>query len=181
MKKISALVLGLMFAGVTFASPVTYSTSAVFSGPDLSGGNLVNGGATIKFTGVPLTPVDAPTNINIGSITATGGTGTFVGDSILLTITQTVPSAGSGNSSSTVAGTITSTSNGVDLHFVPTSFNIGQVTYLLQADYFLVAPNTNNGVTTLQANVTVPEPASLGFIGASLMGLGLAYRRRASK
>ena len=55
------------------------------------------------------------------------------------------------------------------------------MSYTLQSTYFLVAPNTNGGATTLQASVNTPEPASLGLLGASLAGLGLAFRRRAVK
>jgi len=179
------LALAFLFCGASiFAATVTYSTSAVLSGPDSSITGLSNNGVTIAYTGWPTTSVNAPTNINIGSITVTdpsGNTGVFAGDSIALTITQTAPSGGTGSSSSTIAGTISSNSNGIDITFVPTTFSIGSVNYVLQSTYFLVAPNTNSGVTTLQAAVNTPEPASLGLIGASLAGLGLAFRRRAVK
>jgi hypothetical protein len=176
----------LLFCGVSaFATPVTYSTSATLSGPDLSGSSLANGGATITFTDQASTGVNAPTNISLGFFTVSGGTGTFSGDSILLTITQTVPSSGSASSSSTISGAVTSTSNGIDVTFSPTTVHIGSATYNLLANYFLVAPNTNGGVTSVEANVavptTAPEPASLALIGSSLIGIGAVLRRRIAK
>jgi hypothetical protein len=177
------LALSLLFCGAAaLAAPVTYSTSAILSGPDAVGSILASGGATLTFTGVPSTAVDSPTNISLGAITAAGGPGTFAGDMIVLTITQTDPTpGGSDTSSSTIDGLITTTSNGIDLSFMPTSFTIASdpsVTYVLQSEYFLVAPNTNGGVTSLQASVTAsPEPASIGLLGASLLGFGLLTRR----
>lgn len=178
------LALSLLLCGASaFATTLTYSTSATFGGPDAVGGgaSLANGGATLTYTPVPTTSVDTPTNISLGSIQALGN-GTFVGDSIDLTITQTTPTPG-GNvmSSSTIDGTITSTSNGIDLVFTPSVLSVASdpaITYILQDSYLLVAPNTNNGVTTIQASVTAaPEPASLGLIGGSLLGFAMISRR----
>lgn len=177
------LALAFLLCGASmFAATVTYSTSGQLAGPDYNGTMLASGGATIQFAGAPSTTVTSPTNINIGTITLAGGTGSFSGDSIVLTINQTNPSNGSSNSSSSIAGTITSDSSGVNLSFAPTTFSIGAANYTLQSTYFLAPPNSNGGVTTIQAAVSVsPEPASFGLIGASLLGLGFAFRRRAAK
>ncbi len=179
----------LICSASAFATSVTYSTSAVFSGPDYStsvppcpagsSNCLANGSATIIFKPEATTSVSSPTNISLGDITVAGGSGTFSGDSIVLTITQTVPlPGGSASSSSSVSGSITSTSDGIDLTFTPTHFSIGGVAYIIQNNYFLVAPNTNAGDTSLQASVGSPEPVTLGLVGASLLGLGVMARVR---
>jgi len=180
------LALALLFCGVSaFASSVTYSTSGAFSGTDASGAGLSNGSATITYTPQSSITVSTPTGINIGSLVVAGGSGTFSNDNFTLTVWQTSPSSGSQNTSTTISGSVSGNSNNIVVTFAPSSFSIGQITYTLQnSTYFLVAPNTNSntpGVTSLQANVVAPEPASLGLIGASLMGLGMAFRRRFAK
>jgi hypothetical protein len=178
LNKMKKLALALLLCGASaFATTVSYSTSAVLSGPDASGLGLSNGSAVLSYTGTSAS-VTSPSNINIGSITLSG-TGTFTNDTILLTITQTVPSGGSQSSSSTISGAVSSTSSGVNITFAPTVFSIGSSNYTLQSTYFLVAPNTNNGITSLQASVTTtPEPGTTALLGAGLSVAGLVLRRR---
>ncbi len=185
------LAISILFCSASaFATSVTYSTSAQFFGPDVVGGavsgnSLANAGATVTFTGVPSSTVDAPTNISLGTIQVLGA-GTFTGDSIDLTISQSDPGpAGVVITSSTIDGTITSISNGIDISFAPGTLSVASnptITYVLESSYFLVAPDTNTGVTSIQAAVTAaPEPASLGLLGGSLLALGLVARRKAVK
>ena len=175
----------LLCSVAAFATTVTYSTSGVFGN---SGTNTSTaGGATLTFGGITNDTVDATTFSSLGTITVSGTSpGTF-SDTFALTITQSVPSVGSGSSSSTVAGMITGTSSGIELVFAPPDVTIGSgdgtITYrFLNGSYGLAPPNSNGGVTSLQvAIVAMPEPASLGLIGVSLLGLGILVRRRAKK
>ena len=186
------LAIALLFCGASaFANiipaftSVTYLTSGAFTGTDVNstGTALKNGTATISFVQQSIQTVSAPSNINLGSMVVSGGSGTFTNDYFTLTIVQTAPSVGTSSVSTTLTGEITGNSDDVTLSFNPGTVKIGDITYTLQnSTYFLVAPNTNNGVTSLQAQVTAaPEPASVGLFGSSLIGLGLAFRRRFAK
>lgn len=184
MKKFAA---ALLFCGVSaFAGNVTYYTTGAFTGTDLSGSNLVNGGATISYTAQSSTTVGANpvTGVNLGYFTVSDPTnvaGTFSGDTFTLSIFQTAPTGGSGQSSTTLTGTVSGNSNSIMVSFSPTVLSIGGSIYNVNASQILIAPNTNAGtpgVTTLQGTVTTPEPATLGMLGASLFGLGIAFRRR---
>jgi hypothetical protein len=201
------LAVSLLFcSAAAFATNVTYSTAGQFnssadgSGPcsvtsptsidaSLTGtyNGICLGGVTIFYVPQGSVAVTAPTNANFGTFyvtdNSTSPASAFSGDLFSLTFSQTVPSVGSQTSTSPVTGTITTTSDGIVLSFTPTTEVIGGVSYTVNGPYYLPTPsNTTSGKLTIQGFITpptsVPEPATLSLLGASLLGVGLMFRRR---
>lgn len=176
---IKAAVLASLCGVAAFATTVTYTTAGVFAS---SGTNTTtSGGDTIVYSPV-ISPdsVTAPSAANIGVFTISGSPLATFSDSFMLTILQSVPSAGTGIITSAIDATVSASSSGIEVSFVPSSVLIGSVDWRF-FDTGLAPPSTFGGITTIEAYVATPEPGSLALAGGALVGLGLVACRRLVK
>lgn len=191
----TALLLAITALGTSEAKadPVTFSTSGTFTcaGCAGSGTNSVTflGGmgnaVLITFTGLGSTSLNTPTGSSFGNFqTFVSGNGAIgVSGTFTLTITQSVPVAGSDSFSATFSGTFSASNSGTGVvNFTTTSVTIGGVTYAITNNPLnLVPPASNNGITTVQGQITaatIPEPTTMLLLGTGLLGIAGGLRKR---
>lgn len=171
------------------ATPVTYTTTGVFSGPGAVGNTLAIGGNILTFTGTTDTANPMPAGFaftQLGSFAFANQAAGTVAPGVLftLTITQLAP-PGVGSISGTVMGTVSTDGSTVFVNFGnPNGGQLGPNTVVIGPFTYTPYNTSINNFplnTTLNGRVDeapIPEPTSMLLLGTGLAGAAGIVRRR---
>jgi hypothetical protein len=192
----AGLLSGTMFlAASAHAAVIFYDVSGSgFNGTNNFTLNQTSGAAaTIVFndSGNPFSASPPPTSVaTYGEFdvtcstctTAAGGTGATFGAFVFDLVVDDTTDGGTqtfiGTSS---GGTLFTDNSTVTITWTPATLVYGSTTFTPPAIAGINAPSGGFQITTLQGTIssnTVPEPATLGMLGAGLLGLGFIARKR---
>lgn len=191
-RPIQKLTFGFALAAITAAAtPIVYSTSTT-PNPVFSTSMV-----TISYTGVSngsVDPLPAGSNTSLGYFTVATTSLTDIlipSTNFVLNIVSSSPTVASGSLSGFISGVIRQNNSNLFVTFnnngaPPPNTTVGNYLFALynRNPEALVPPTTNNGRTTIQAqvfqlvpDVNTPEPASFALLGGGLLLVTLVRRR----
>jgi hypothetical protein len=197
----------LLLAPAAVATPITFNTSdpgTGFGGTSLTLNNTAGVAATLAFVPRGNTVTGTPSNVNLGTFTLAcptcttqaGGMGSTFGAFTFDLVITSVTDGGVGIFKGTsTGGVIYSDVSAIGINWAPlqlgpgssgaSSGSFGNTIFSTTIFTGIVAPNSGAvpGQSTVQGFVSssaVPEPATWGLLGMSLIAIGL-FRRRATQ
>lgn len=200
----------LMMSGGASGTTITFNTDAAgtgFGGGGLSLTNSLGATSTLTYVAAPDTTTGVPSNVNFGNFTlacaacstqAIGAGSFYNAFSFNLVITDVTDGATGQFVGSSTGGTVFSDVSQLTINWAPLTLgpgvsnaltgSFGPTTFSTTVFTGIVAPNSGEpgglGQSTIQGFVNssdVPEPATLGMVGAAMLGLAMLRRRNSSR